>query len=128
MLKALAIVLGVFVIVVRGLIVLSPGQFRDVAASIANRRSFLRWMGIFVLALALLIFLALDYDVSGARLVMAVIGTLCFLVGILLLALPGEYAELLELFLKFPDSAIRLLASIGVGIGALILYMGIAYY
>jgi uncharacterized protein YjeT (DUF2065 family) len=128
MLKILAIVLGVFIIVVRGLIVLSPGRFRGVAASIASSRSFLRGMGVFLLALAILIFLALDYDVSGARIVMAVIGTLCFLGAILTAALPGEYAELIDLFLKFPDSAIRLLAAIGVGVGALILYLGIAYY
>lgn len=128
MLKVLAIVLGVFVIIVRGLIVLSPGRFRDIATSIANRRSSLRGVGVFVLVLAILIFMALDYDVSGARALMAVIGGLCFLGGILMLALPGEYAELLNLFLKFPDGAIRFLASIGVGIGALILYLGIAYY
>ena len=128
MLKIMAISLGVFVIIARGLIVLSPGRFRDVATSIANRKSFLRGMGAFALVLAILIFLALDYDVSGARVLMAVIGGLCFLGGILMLALPGEYADLLNLFLKFPDGAIRLLAVIGVGIGALILYMGLAYY
>jgi uncharacterized protein YjeT (DUF2065 family) len=128
MLKILAISLGMFIIVVRGLIVLYPSRFRSAATSIADSKSFLRGMGVFALALAILIFLALDYDVSGARALMAVIGALCFLGAILLLALPREYADLLNLFLKFPDGAIRLLAGIGVGVGTLLLYIGIAYY
>ena len=128
MLKVLAIALGVFVIIIRGLIVLSPGRFKDVTTSITTNRSFLRRMGVFVFVLAILIFLALDYDVSGARVLMAVIGILCFLSGVFILAMPTKYAELVNLFLKLSDGAIRLLAAIGVGAGVLILYMGIAYY
>lgn len=128
MLKILAIFFGLLIIVSRGLIALSPGQFRKVAANFAGNKSILRGMGVFVLVLSILIYIALDNDISGARAMMAVFGVVSFLGGLWLLALPAQYTELLDMFLKFPDGAIRVIAGIGVVMGILIVALGIAYY
>ena len=128
MLKILAIFFGLLIIVSRGLIALSPVQFRNVAKNLAGNNSILRGMGVFVLVLSILIFIALDNDLSGARAMMAIFGAVSFLGGLWLLALPAQYAELLNVFLRFPDAAIRFLAVIGVVMGILIVAMGIAYY
>jgi uncharacterized protein YjeT (DUF2065 family) len=128
MLKALTIFLGLLIIITRGLIVLSPGQFRSIAAKLAANNSFLRGLGVFVLVLTVLIFFALDYDVSGARAVMGIFGVLFFFVSLLLLALPAEYGDLVDIFLKLPDGAMRLLACIGVVVGILVTAMGFAYF
>jgi uncharacterized protein YjeT (DUF2065 family) len=128
MLKALTIFLGMLIIVTRGLIVLFPAQFRNVAAKLAANNSFLRGLGVVVLVLTILIFIALDYDVSGARAVMGIFGVICFFVSLLLLALPAEYADLVDMFLKFPDGVMRFLGGIGVAVGILIVALGFSYY
>ena len=128
MLKILAIFFGLLIIVSRGLIVLSPVQFRSIAKNLAGNNSVLRGMGVFVLVLSILIFIALDNDISGARAVMALFGAICFLGGLWLLTLPSQYAELVDLFLRFPDGAIRVMAGIGVVMGILIVAMGLTYY
>lgn len=128
MLKILAILLGLLLIVTRGLIALSPVRFRDVSESISGNNSLLRVLGVFVLIFSILIFIALDKDLSGPRVVMAIIATISLLGALLILVLPAQYAALLKLFARLPDDAIRLLASIGIIVGVLVVVLGLAYY
>jgi uncharacterized protein YjeT (DUF2065 family) len=128
MLKILAILLGLLLIVTRGLIALFPVRFRDVAESISGNNSLLRVLGVFVLILSILIFIALDNDLSGARVIMAIIATISLLGALLILVFPAQYAALLTLFARLPDGAIRFLASIGIIVGVLVVVLGLAYY
>lgn len=128
MLKILAIFLGLLLIVTRGLMALFPVRFRDVAENISGNNSLLRVLGVFVLILSILIFIALDSDLSGTRVIMAIIATISLLGALLILLLPAQYAALLKLFAGLPEVAIRLLASIGIIVGVLVVVLGLAYY
>jgi uncharacterized protein YjeT (DUF2065 family) len=128
MLKILTIFFGLLIIVTRGLIALSPVQFRNVATNLADNKSFLRGMGVFVLVLSILVFVALDNDLSGARAVMAIIAAVSSFGALLLLVLPAQYAVLVNWFAKLPDSDIRFLACIGVIVGILVVILGFTYY
>ena len=128
MLKPLAIALGLLMIITRGLGVLFPGRLRDLVTKLASSKSSLRGFGVFALVVSLLIFVALKNDFSGARLVLGIIGIFSLVGGFLLLLFPARYAALVHRFMKLPDSTLRLLSGIGLAMGVLILYLGIARY
>ena len=128
MLKTLAIVLGVFVIITRGIGALSPTRFRRLATSLAADLSFIRILGAILLVFCILLFAALGNDFSGARVVMAIFGVIWFFGGLLLVALPAQYAAMVDWFMKLSDGALRFLATLGVVFGILIVALGIACY
>ena len=128
MLKILTIILGVLIIFTRGFIALYPARFREFAIDLGERESALRWTGIMLFALTVLIYFALDGDVSGARAIMAIMGAFMFLGGVLLSATPGLYVRMLNWFVKLPDGVMRVMGVIGVGVGILIVLLGITCY
>ena len=128
MLKILTIILGMLIILTRGLIVLYPARFREFAIDLGARESAMRWTGVMLFALTALIYFALGGDVSGARAIMAIMGAFMFLGALLLSATPGLYARMLVRFAKLPDGVMRAMGVIGVGVGFLFIALGLACY
>ena len=129
MLKALAIGLGILIIITRGLGVISPGRMRDFLAQIGSGKPFnIRVLGVFLLVLSLLVYLALGGDLAGARLIMGIFGILFVVGGFALIFLPTRYGALIDWFMKLSDPTMRLLCAIGVVVGALIVLMALVCY
>jgi len=128
MLKPLTIFLALFIIILRGSGVFFPAKIRILAERLAASKASLRGTGVFLLVVALLIYLVLGGNAAGARVIIAVFGLLCFFGGILLILLPAQYGMIINWFLTFSDGTIRALSSIGLAFGILLLILGIFYY
>ena len=128
MLKPLTILLALLIIVLRGSGVFFPAKIRVFAERLAASNAALRGTGVFLLGVAVLIYLALGGNAAGARVIIAVFGLLCFFGGILLILLPAQYGMMINWFLKFSDGTISALSSIGLAFGILLLILGIFYY
>ncbi len=128
MLKALAIIFGLFIIITRGLGVLDPARLKSVAIAFASNARALRWTGAILLIFSVSVFLALGNDLSGARVVMAIVGTIMSVGGIMLVLFPARYEAMVKWFVKIPDPLVRFLAALGVAMGFLILWLAFAYY
>ncbi len=128
MLKALAVIFGLFIIITRGLGVLNPARLKSVAIAFASNARALRWTGAILLVFSVSVFLALGNDLSGARVVMAIVGTVMSIRGILLVLFPARYEAMVKWFVNIPDPLVRFLSVFGVAIGFLILWLALAYY
>jgi uncharacterized protein YjeT (DUF2065 family) len=128
MLKVLTIIIGLLVIITRGLGVLSLAKMKSFVAVITSSASRIRVLGVFVLILGVLIFIALGRDWTGARLLMGLLGILWLVASVVLIVLPEKYRALVDWFMKLPDLTLRILFGFGVAFGVLLLILGIAYY
>ena len=128
MLKWLAIILGVLIIVTRGMGVFSPAKMRSLVDRLTSKEQFMRGWGIVALILSLLIFVALGGNTSGAKIVMWILAILSLIGGLLLAFLPSQYRAVANWFMKLPDEAIRVLSALGVAVGLLILILGLFYF
>lgn len=128
MLKALTIIIGLLIIITRGLGMVSLAKMKSFVAVITSSASRIRALGVFVLVFGVLIFIALGGDWAGARLIMGIFGILWLVGGVVLLVVPEKYRALVDWFMKLPDTTLRILFSFGVVFGVLILILGIVYY
>lgn len=128
MLKVLAISLGLFIVALRGFGVLSPGKTREFATWFANNVPIVRGTGVFLLVIAILVFVALGKGINGPEIFMLVLAGLFFLGGAFLTLLPTIYAPMVKWFLKFSDSTIRFISAIGLAFGLFIIFIGFRYY
>lgn len=128
MLKWLAIVLGVLIILTRGVGIFSPAKMKSLVDKLTSKERFMRGWGIVALILSLLIFIALGGNTSGAKIVMWILAILSLIGGLLLAFLPPQYRAVANWLMKLPDEAIRVLSAFGVAVGLLVLILGLFYY
>ncbi len=128
MLKVLTILIGLLILVTRGLGVVSLPKMKSLITVITSPASRIRMLGIFVLILGVLIFIALGGDWAGARVIMGIFGILWLVGGVVLIIVPEKYGALVDWFMKLPDQTLRILFGFGVVFGILIIILGIVYY
>lgn len=128
MLKVVTILIGLLILVTRGLGVISLAKMKSLAAVVTSSAPRIRALGVFVLILGVLVFIALGRDWSGARLIIGILGALWLVGGVVLIVLPEKYGSLVDWFMKLPDPTLRILFGFGVVFGALLIILGIAYY
>lgn len=128
MLKPLAIVLSLIIIVVRGMGMVDPEAFRRLVAWLISAKRNVRALGTSVIVFAVLIFLALGGDWSGARMVMVVMAFFMIVGGVFPLLLPAPYTTIAAWVTTFSDKAIRVISGIGLSFGVIPLILGLACY
>lgn len=128
MLKTLTVIIGLLIIITRGLGMVSLAKMKSFVAVITSNAPRIRVMGICVFILGVLIFIALGRDWAGARLIMGILGILWLVAGVVLIVVPEKYRALVDWFMKLPDLTLRILFGFGVAFGVLLLILGIAYY
>jgi len=126
-LAGVTILLGVLVILVRGPLAVAPDAtlraYRELLATDAR----VRIMGGCLAALAAaMITLARGSELVEARIVAALGWCMAAVAVFFLLLFPAAYRRLAESLLEAASQALRPLGAIGVGIGALLIWLGLS--
>jgi uncharacterized protein YjeT (DUF2065 family) len=128
MLKALTILLGLFIIVSRGLILVAPTKGKALYIEWFSNPIITRGFGLFFLIFSILVFFAVKASKATLAPLMSVLGVVLLLAGIWLVLLPAQYSALVNFFMQIPDPILRILGGLGVLIGVLLVILGIKYY
>ena len=147
LLKVLTIVLGAFVVIMRGSALLKPAFGRRMMQSFIDRKLWVNVMALVIAIYGAVLFWAARLHLATCELgpwdnwrVMLgdvirenttwafIIGAWCAIGGLLMLIAPGLFAGIMKKFVDMSDAVLRAFLLIGVAVGLAILYLGICVY
>ncbi len=136
LLKALTIVLGVMIVLTRGICVISPTLSRRLMKGLIDRKLVMLVMGPALAVYGAALFWAARLAVTGEGATLSFargfwgffLGAWMAIGGLALLAAPGLFTRMLNYFLGRSDTVLRLLMLIGVVLGLAVLTLGIWVY
>lgn len=125
LLKFLAIFLGILIAVTRGYGLFFPTKMKVLVTKLVARPPLMRSLGIMMLILAALVFLALWPEALPLKAVMLFFGVSLSIGAFVLLFWSEKYAALVNWFLRLPYRTHRILYGIGFALGLSLIMLGI---
>lgn len=136
LLKVLTIVLGAFVVIMRGSALLKPAFARRMMQSFIDRKLWVNVMALVMAIYGAVLFWSTRLAVYGEPADLSftqgiwafIIGAWAAIGGLLMLIAPGLFAGMMKKFVDMSDTVLRVFLLIGVIVGLAILYLGICVY
>jgi hypothetical protein len=125
LLKFLIIFLGVLMAVTRGYGLFFPTKMKELVTKLVACPPLMRSLGIMMLVLAVLIFIALRPEALPLKAVMAFFGVSLSFGAFVLMFWSEKYAALVDWFMRLPYPTLRVLYGIGFALGLLLIVLGI---